>query len=170
MSRKQNIDADALSRIPWETEQVSITLEQGLCGVSHMPTVPINMMSLKPEILSKLTTKDLIEEQNSDSDIRQVIELIKSNKHLQYKCAGPDSDEVKAMLKFCKDLTLQNRLLNRKTQLKGHNMPIKQFIAPKSFRMRTIQSMHSELGHLGMDHTLSLLQDRLFWYHMHGDV
>ena len=30
--------------------------------------------------------------------------------------------------------------------------------------------MHSDLGHLGMDPTLSLLQDRFFWYQMAEDV
>ena len=30
--------------------------------------------------------------------------------------------------------------------------------------------MHDELGHLSMDHTLSLLQDRFFWYQMAEDV
>ena len=30
--------------------------------------------------------------------------------------------------------------------------------------------MHNELGHLGMDHTLSLLQDRFFWYQMADNV
>ena len=30
--------------------------------------------------------------------------------------------------------------------------------------------MHDELGHLGMDCTLSLLQDRFFWYQMAEDV
>ena len=57
-SGKQNIDTDALSRIPWETEQVSATLERGFCRVSHLSITPINMMSLKPEILPKLTIKD----------------------------------------------------------------------------------------------------------------
>ena len=66
------------------------------------------------------------------------------------------------MLKFHKDLSLQNGLLYRKTQLRSHNCPIKQFVVPKSFRNQTIQSMHSELGHLGMDRTLSFLQDRFF--------
>ena len=59
-SGKQIIDADALSRIPWETKQVSATLERGLFGVSHIPTKPITMMSLKPKILPKLTHQDWV--------------------------------------------------------------------------------------------------------------
>ena len=55
-SSKQNIDADALSRIPWETEQVAAILERGVCGVSHIPMKPITMMSLRPKMLPKLTT------------------------------------------------------------------------------------------------------------------
>ena len=85
-SGKQNIDADALSRIPWETEQVSTTLEMGLCGVSHIPTKPITMMSLRPEILPKLTHQDWVKEQKFDNNINTVIQLLKEKKQLQYKC------------------------------------------------------------------------------------
>ena len=169
-SGKQIIDADALSRIPWETKQVSMALERGLCGVSHIPTKPITMMSHKPKILPKLTHQDWVWEQELGNDIHTVVKLLREKKHLQYKCQGSDSDELKAMMKFCKDLVLQNGLLYWKTQLKGHDGMIKQFVMPKSFQNHTVQSTHNELGHLGMDRTLSLLQDRFFWYKMSEDV
>ena len=168
-SGKQNIDVDALSRIPWETEQVSTTLERGLCGVSYIPTKPITMMSLKPEILPKLTHQDWVKEQALDNDIHTVIQLLKK-KYLPYKCKGSDSDELKAMVKFLKEMVSHNRILYQKIQLKGHDNPIKQFVMLKSFQLWTVQSMHNELGHLGMDRTLSLLQDRFFWYKMSKDV
>ena len=164
-SGKQNIDADALSQIPWETEQVSTTLERGLCGVSHISTKPVTMMSLKPEILPKLTHQDWVKEQALNNDIHTVIQLLKEKKHLQYKCQGSNSDELQAMMKFWKDMVLHNKLLYQKTQLK-----IKQFVMPKPFQLHTVQSMHNKLGHLGMDRTLSLLQDRFFWYKMSEDV
>ena len=132
-SGKQNINADALSRIPWETEQVSTTLERGLSGVIHIPTKSITMMTLRLEILPKLTHQDWIREQELNNDIHMVIQLLKEKKHLQYKCQGSDSDELKAMMKFCKHLVLHNRLLYQKTQLKGHESSIKQFVMPKSF-------------------------------------
>ena len=143
-SGKQNVDADALSRIPWETEQVSATLEHGLCGISHMPTKSlINMMTLKPEVLPKLTNKDWINKQSTDPDFCKKVELIKWKEHLKYKCAGSNSDELKLLMRFHKDLILKDGLLYQKTQLKGHNKPIKQFVMPKAFRLRMIQSMHS---------------------------
>ena len=148
-SGKQNIDADALSQIPWETEQVSATLERGLSGVSHIPTKPIIMMSLKPEIIPKLTHQDWVTEQALKNDIHTVIQLLKEKKHLQYKCQGSDSDELKAMMKFQKDMVLHNELLYQKTQLKGHDGPIKQFVMPKSFQLHTVQSMHNEPGTFG---------------------
>ena len=44
-SGKQNTDADTLSRIPWDTEQVNATLERGLVGDCHMP-YSANIMSI----------------------------------------------------------------------------------------------------------------------------
>ena len=89
---------------------------------------------------------------------------------MSYKCRGVESDEIKLLMRYRKDLVLKNGLLYRRTQLKGHDSPILQFVIPKSFRVRTVTSMHDELGHLGMDHTLSLLQNRFFWYQMAEDV
>ena len=44
-SGKQNTDADTLSRIPWDTEQVNATLERGFVRDCHMP-YSANIMSL----------------------------------------------------------------------------------------------------------------------------
>ena len=86
-SGKQNTDADTLSRILWDTEQVNATLERGLVRDCHMP-YSANIMSIQPEVLPKMTNKDWIREQENDTDIKHVRDLMKSNKHLQYKCLG----------------------------------------------------------------------------------
>ena len=62
-------------------------------------------------------------------------------------------------MRYKKDVVLSEGLLYRRVKLKGHDNIIKQFVLPKGYRGQTIQSMHNELGHLGMDRTLSLLQD-----------
>ena len=41
-SGKQNTDADTLSRIPWDTEQVNATLERGLVETATCPTQQIS--------------------------------------------------------------------------------------------------------------------------------
>ena len=45
-----------------------------------------------------------------------------------------------------------------------------QFVLPKPFRKRMVLACHDEMGHLGMDRTLLLLQDRVYWPGMSKDV
>ena len=66
-------------------------------------------------------------------------------------------------LKFRKDLVLKNKLLYQKVKLKGHDTSVFQFVLPHSFHNRTLTTSHDDMGHLGMDRTLGLVQDRFFW-------
>ena len=96
--------------------------------------------------------------------------MVTANKHLQYKCEPSDSDEFKTIMRFKKNLVLKDGLLYRKVDLKGHDQKVHQFLLPSQFRVKAIQGMHDDMGHLGMDRTLNLLQDRFFWYQMNEDV
>ena len=44
------------------------------------------------------------------------------------------------------------------------------FILPCEFRKHTVVVCHDQFGHLGMDKTLILLQERFFWPKMNDDV
>ena len=168
-SGKQNIDADSLSRIPWDAEHVHTVLEGG-CAASCELLHSVGMKSVRPEVLPKLSQNDWLKEQKADSAIGKAIQLVKMNKHLQYKCEPSDSDECKMIMRFKKNLILKDGLLYRKVGLKGHDQKVHQFLVPCQFRNKTIQAMHNDMGHLGMDRTLNLLQDRFFWYQMNEDV
>ena len=53
---RQNVDADSLSRIPWDAEQVQAVLKGGCatsCELLHL----VGMKSVRPEILPKLSQK-----------------------------------------------------------------------------------------------------------------
>ena len=45
-----------------------------------------------------------------------------------------------------------------------------QFVLPQTFWKRTVIACHDKFGHLGMDKTLLLLQERFFWPKMSDDV
>ena len=45
-----------------------------------------------------------------------------------------------------------------------------QFVLPCEFRKHTVISCHDQFGHLGMDKTLILLQERFFWPKMNDNV
>ena len=54
--------------------------------------------------------------------------------------------------------------------LKNNQGPISQFVLPKNFVSKVILACHVDNGHLGMERTLGLLQERFFWPKMADDV
>ena len=50
-----------------------------------------------------------------------------------------------------------------KCGIKNHQGPISQFVLPKNFVHKAILACHDNNGHLGMERTLGLLQERFLW-------
>ena len=88
---------------------------------------------------------------------------MKQDKLMSYKSARNDPSGLRVYLKFRKDLVLKNKLLCQKVKLKGHDTSVFQFVLPHSFCNCTLTALHDDMGHLGMDRTLGLGQDRFFW-------
>ena len=76
---------------------------------------------------------------------------------------------MKIILRFRDDLKLVDGLLYRKWMYKNE-MSYLQFVLPVSYWRRTVVACHDQFGHLGMDKTLGLLQERFLWPRMNDDV
>ena len=81
-----------------------------------------------------------------------------------------DSSGILVLLKHCKDQFIRNGLLYWKVTLKNHQGIISQFVLPKNFVHKVIQACHDDNGHLGMERTLGLLQERYLWLKMADGV
>ena len=71
-SGKQNIEADALSRIEWDKEDVAAILEKGCCLESSLPLVPpqsVTAQSIQLDLKPQLTSQEWKNEQRSDPDL-----------------------------------------------------------------------------------------------------
>ena len=110
----------------------------------------------------KLTQRDWIKEQMDDVDINKIVQLLKSNKLSTYKAQEMDSSAIQVLLRCKKDLILKNGLLYWRTTLKNHPELVVQFVLPKRFICKVILACHDGNGHLGMEWTLRLLQERFF--------
>ena len=129
---KLNVEADALSKIPWENMQVDnmeplivkTMLQSKLVddvGVPEIyPQLNVIQKSMVMDSSPKLTHCEWIKEQSEDLDINQIIQLLKSNKLKKYVPKEMDSSGVRVFLKYHKDLFLRNGLLYRKVMLKNH--------------------------------------------------
>ena len=105
-----------------------------------------------------------------DVDVNKVTQLLKSNKLSTYMAQEMDSSSMQILLNYRKNLFLNNKLLYWKAILKNHPEPVAQFVLPKRFICKVILASHDDNGHLGMERTLGLLQERFFWPKMAEDV
>ena len=110
----------------------------------------------------KLTPKDWVKEKMDDVDVNKVVQLLKPNKLSTYMAQELDSSSMQILLRYKKDLFWNNKLLYQKAILKNHQEPVAQFVLPKRFICEVILACHDDNGHLGMEQTLRLLQERFF--------
>ena len=140
-SGKQNVEADALSRIRWQHEdevQVKAILARGSNTNTTIPIHydlnPIQCQNVQIDTTPKMGKDNWIQEQANDEDICSMVELVQQGKHLQYACKEGDLSGMRVLLKYKQDLFLRNGLLYRKAKLKNHDSVVSQFILPKSHR------------------------------------
>ena len=63
-----------------------------------------------------------------DVDVSKVTQLLKSNKLSIYMAEEMDSSSIRVLLKYRKNLFLNNELLYLKVTLKNHPDPVAQFV------------------------------------------
>ena len=182
---RQNTVADSLSRIPWENATfydeidynlVKAVVHKGGVNTSGMiePELiyddpKIFMKQLVSKLAGKMTKVQWRTEQQEDPEIGPVLQLVLTNKHLQYKFRKEDNSGSKIILRFRDNLKLVDGLLYRKWVYKDE-ITYLQFVLPCEFRKRTVIACHDQFGHLGIDKTLILLQEPFFWPKMNDDV
>ena len=182
---RQNTVADSLSRIPWENAMFNDEVDYNVVkAVVHKGAVntfgtiepeliyddpKIFMRQIVSRLAGKMTKAQWKIEQQEDPEIRPVLQLVSTDRHLQYKFQKDNNPGSKIILRFRDNLKLVDGLLYRKWVYKDE-ITYLQFILPCEFRKRTVISCHDQFGHLGMDKTLILLQERFFWPKMNDDV
>ena len=142
-SGKLNVEADALSQIPWENTQVDYKeplivktmLQSKLVSNVGVPEIypQLNLIqkSIMVDSAPNLTHSNWIKKQSEDSDIDLILQLLKSDKLKKYVAREMDSSGVRVLLKYCKDLFLWNGLLHQGVTLKNHQGSISQFVSQR---------------------------------------
>ena len=127
------------------------------------------MQQMVNTLAGSLTKPQWKIEQENDSEIGPVVSLVKKNGHLQYKVKKEDNAGSKVLLRFSDNLRLIDGLFYKKWVYKDQ-ITYLQFVLPISFRKRMVMACYDQFGHLGMDKTLVLLQERFFWPKINKDV
>ena len=110
-----------------------------------------------------MSISELQASQREDENIKKILDLMEKDKLMKYKPKREDGEEVRNYLKLRKYLILINGIVHRTVQLKHQVKPVNQLVLPVRYWKRMVLACHDELGHLGMDRTLLILQDRVYW-------
>ena len=124
---------------------------------NEFPPVKFLLKSMIVDSTLKLTQNDWIKEQMDNTDIGKITQLLKTKRLSKYVVQEMDSSGIRVLLKYRKNLFLNNGLLYQKVTLKNHLEPVTQFVLPKRFICKVIVTCHDDNGHLGMERTLGLL-------------
>ena len=132
-------------------------------GAASLPSQFINM-SVSPS-----QPFDWIQEQSQNTELREIIALIKRKKLYSRKIKKGDSSVTKALLRVKGQLKLVKGVLYRKTLLDNstERKPRLQLILPLHLTKKVLNSCHDQVGHQGIVRTLSLLRERFYWPGMH---
>lgn len=183
---KANGDADGLSRMPLDMEQymgtcsqemepeVITTVTQALQLESHehqpwmCPATISTACDVEQERITspvaELSTEKLKKAQEDDPVIGKVREYVITGQwpHLRERDRRDDTSIL--MRERNKLYVNENGILYRKSVGRA------QLVLPTTFHPLIYKELHEELGHLGVERTLSLIRDRFYWPHMQRDV
>ena len=174
---KTNVNANALSRIPWDRKQTvepktvghllgNVITKAGCimeCYAGHTTAVPEPVPKAE---LGKMSVEDWIEAQREEKGLRKVIELYEAKKWTKsHRGEGLDmgSPEEWGLWQNKNRLVMRQGLLYRKVKRPGENIACMQFVLPLKFRKMAIQGCHDDVGHMGMARSVNLLQDQFYW-------
>ena len=174
------MNVDALFRIPWEVEEVAqschyktsviraITIKSSQVEVPGAEECLVSKAAtfFAPDYVPQMSILEWQASQREDENIKKILDLMEKDKLMKYKPRREDGEEVRNYLKLWKYLVLIIGILHRMVQLKHQVRPVDQLVLPARYRKRMVLACHKELGHLSMDRTLLILQDRVYWPRM----
>ena len=172
-----NVDADALSRIEWESVDnpavhciVKAAKESGSKADSYMNHSVPEYIQSATKCTSQITVEEWQQHQAGDKAIREILELHKSKKLFGRAAKQTDSKELSCLLKQRTKLKVRQGLLYRVVHPTNKEEKVFQFVVPFDFRVRAMEGCHDKVGHLGQEKCLDLLRDRFYWPNMTKDM
>ena len=184
---RANGDADGLSRMPLEMEQfmqacskevepdVLATLTQAIhsefqkrepwmCPLTIATACAEAESEQETSAVATIPEQDLRRAQEEDPVLGKVREFIITKRWPRTK-SRDRRDDFTVLLKERKRLYVDNSgVMHRKTATGA------QLLLPKKFQTLVFKELHEEMGHLGVERTLTLIRERFYWPHMQRDV
>ncbi len=175
-SGKANVDADALSRLQIPAEHPIQVMAQHVVQAaldSVQQEIPwISVMGCPGDVLPdddgtsllQISKKEIADAQKYEPVIAEVIDIIIGTRAED----AVTSTQARSLMRKRKQFVLQDGVLMKRKSVEG--LDSFQIILPKELQAVALEGCHDQLGHLGRDKTLSILQERFFWIGMSTDV
>ncbi|TWW57317.1 Retrovirus-related Pol polyprotein from transposon 297 [Takifugu flavidus] len=182
---KANGDADGLSRMPLDMEQYMETCSQEMepeVITTVTQTLQLDFYEREPWMcpatitaastdvecervaspVKEISIETLKKAQEEDPVIGKVREFVIKG---QWPRLRDRQDSISALIREKTKLYVnKDGILYRKSVTRN------QLVLPKVFHPLIYKELHEEMGHLGVERTLSLIRDRFYWPHMQRDV
>ena len=137
-SEKLNVNADALSKIPWDAEEIAqccyykpivikaITMKSNQAKLPGTEECLVSKAAtfFAPDYVPQMSISEWQTSQREDTNILKILDLIDKDGLMKYKPRKEDREEVRNYLKLQKYLTLISGILHRTTQLKHQVRPV----------------------------------------------
>ena len=169
---KNNNDADGLSRIPYSTVSPEMIHAIGrshqedvnLVEVTAMNISLVDQIAQEGESIDRFSHQRWRDSQKKEADIHQVMQALSGTTQV-----GPTDDKtLNPLWKEKKRLFIRRGVLYRKREENGQEMF--QLVLPSSCKKPVLTGLHDDVGHPGVERTLSLIRQRFYWPNMTKDV
>ena len=117
--------------------------------------------------LPHLSEREIGDKQRADPCLREVIAQMESGEKVP-PTVRKELSGIPFLLREWNRLEMHDEVLYRKRQDNGR--VTYQLVLPEELRTVVLQSLHNDMGHLGIERTLDLVQTRFFWPKMAADV
>ena len=118
-------------------------------------------------VIPSLSHLDLKEKQRADPSLREIIFLLETGEKVP-PTAKKELPDLPLLLRELNRLELQNDILYRKR--KDNEQTSYQLVLPEELRATVLQSLHNDMGHMGIERTLDLVRTRFYWPKMSAAV
>ncbi|KAK7909418.1 hypothetical protein WMY93_014102 [Mugilogobius chulae] len=118
-------------------------------------------------VVPALSPSELREKQKADPSLREVIHQLRTGEKIP-PTAREELPAIPLLLRELSKLELVEGILYRKRQ--DNEQTSYQLVLPEDLRSTVLQSLHDDMGHMGIERTLDLARTRFYWPKMAADV